>query len=400
MITLQTSYQTFLTTDTFLAISAKINYLLAPEEWDLDALTSVVLGKFKADDEFLILRKAIQCLRYGYQEKKRKLGPQAIIHPLRVTALLTHVMAHGTEPPSLLDLLCTLLHDKEEDLGPNKVSAPLYERMQYHYRELLTMIGPDMASKLEVRIDALTHRVDESSTHNQSYYQYLWEMMEHARACPELLHVKLADRIDNTLDTHVQRGATTRYDFYRILFDKFFSPVDVPVRMEGHERLPDPNTGALRLQQFYKNIVFLALLRRRKLDRLTPTTVNLFTELANVSIRETQQLVLKVFSSELTDVRLQREVLFETLEYCRRGGLNTVTAGGSPLDTDLDGALTDIFSYALENRDKSRLCELFQQPKKLGKLMLAFMGVFSGFIHNDDFYLKGITPSGLNPYGD
>jgi hypothetical protein len=399
MITLQTYYQTFITTDTFLAISAKINYLLAPEEWDLDALTSVVLGKFKADDEFPILRKAIQCLRYGYQEKKRKLGPQAIIHPLRVTALLTHVMVQ-TEPPSLLDLLCTLLHDKDEDLTPTKVSAPLYAQMEHHYAELLSMLTPEIAQKLRVRVHALTHHIDESRTDNQSYYQYLWDMMEQARACPELLHVKLADRIDNTLDTHVQRGATTRYDFYRILFDKFFSPVDVPVRLEGHERLPDPTTGALRLQQFYKNIIMLSMLRRRGLDKLTPTTACLFTELANVSIRETQQLVLKIFSSELRDFRAQREVLFETLEYCRRGGLSTVTTIGSPLDADLDGALTDIFSHALEHRDKSRLYALFQQPKKLGKLMLAFMGVFSGFIHNDSFYLKGITPSGLDPYGD
>jgi (p)ppGpp synthase/HD superfamily hydrolase len=95
-----------LSVESHLTLSATINWHLSARNIDLRALLRVLLGPAKVADQAPLL-EALNYLHLAYGDRRRKSGPAAVLHCLRVAAMLARLMP----VPTTLDLLGALLHD-------------------------------------------------------------------------------------------------------------------------------------------------------------------------------------------------------------------------------------------------------------------------------------------------
>jgi hypothetical protein len=98
----------------FFKLSSELNYNLSAASLNRYNVLLYILGGKRLDsDERLELEKkslmmeALGYLFSAYSHKRRRLGPMAVLHPLRAAALMTR--AH--EAPNLESLLTVLFHD-------------------------------------------------------------------------------------------------------------------------------------------------------------------------------------------------------------------------------------------------------------------------------------------------
>lgn len=373
-----------ITIEEFLTLSAKINYQLSARSLNAPVLLSLVLGPstFDARGQAAML-EAFHALRAGYDQDRRRLGTPGILHPLRAAGLLARTM----DEPTLPDVLAALFHDKEEDLTEKDVGPERFARMNEHFKATLRVLRSDERDRLEEAIRCL-------SNHCGSYSEYVGQIIDQAKRMPELLHVKLSDRIDNTFDVHLQHPGVSRYNFYRAVFDILFLPSFRGVEMGSFHFMPDTPEGVMLLSQLFKNTLLLAMLRKSGLDRLDATTHRLFVGLAVAGIREAQWLALELFNTVFLDVHKQRALLMEVMEYCAAGGVESVRTAGAA--GELDGVFVAFTSG--ERADQKRmLVELFQNHERLARMALAFIVVFAAFINDPDYTLEGIDRKGARP---
>jgi len=372
--------------DEFLTLSANINYQLCARSLKAPVLLSLVLGPTQlTTPERDLFLKAFEALRAGYDQDRRRLGTPGILHPLRATALL----CRSPERPSLVSLLAALFHDKEEDLTEKDVGPERYARMQTHFHELLDTLAPDVRLRVEECIHCLSN--------HGAYSAYMGQLIDHARRFPELLHVKLSDRIDNTFDVHLQHPGVTRYNFYRAVFDILFLPSFRGVSMGDFHFMPDTAEGVMLLSQLFKNTLLLAMIRNAGLDHQDETTRRLFVGLAVAGIREAQWLAMELFNTVYGDVRRQRELLLEVMEYCASGGTNAVRTQGAK--GPLDGIFV-AFTSGDKPQQKKMLVDLFNDHERLARMTLAFIVVFAAFINDPHYTLRGVGREGALPVED
>lgn len=377
-----------LTVEEFLTLSAKINYQLSARSLKAPVLLSLVLGPAnlpESDQQALL--EAFLTIQAGYDQDRRRLGTPGVLHPLRAAALLARTMAQ----PTLNDLLAALFHDKEEDLTAELLGAERHDRMQQRFEGLRGMLDPAVRDRMEQDIRWL-------SNHTPSYSAYVGQLVDHARELPELLHVKLCDRIDNTFDVHLQHPGVSRYNFYRAVFDILFLPNFRGVSMGKFHFMPDTREGVMLLSQLFKNTILLAMMRSNQLDRLDPTTERLFVGLAVAGIREAQWLALELFNTEYASVKRQRELLLSVMEYCAEGGVASVRRPGVPGVSELDGVFVR-FTSGTKAEQKQMLVDLFEDRERLARMALAFIVVFASFINDKEYRLEGIDRTGAHPVG-
>jgi hypothetical protein len=373
-----------LTIEEYVTLSAKINYQLSATAINRPALLALVLGEAELEDaERELLLKAVEVLQAGYHHDRRRLGTPGILHPLRTAALLCRALRN----PSLTHLLCALLHDKDEDLTADEVGPDRWARMQAGYGELLATLGAERAADLEYKVRIL------SNLGTANYEEYLGRLLDGARTRHDILHVKLADRLDNTFDICLQHPGVTKYNFYRAVFDILFLPRFSGVEMGSFHFMPDTGEGVMLLSQLFKDLTFLALLREAKLDTLDTTTRRLFTGLAVAGIREAQWLALESFNTCVTDPAKQRKLLEEVMAYSTTGGIEAVThedAGG-----ELDGMLLATFKAQQDGSRKQMLHRLFDDREQLTRMVLTFIVIFAAFINDPTYTIRGISRTGL-----
>jgi hypothetical protein len=384
------SSRELITIEEFLTLSAKINYQLSARSLKAPVLLSLVLGpvRFPAQEQALLL-ESFHALRAGYDQDRRRLGTPGILHPLRAAALI----ARTVKQPSLPGLLAALFHDKEEDLNEEDVGHERFARMQEHYFAALEMLPLAARERTEASIRAL-------SNHCTSYSEYIGQITDKAREIPELLHVKLADRIDNTFDVHLQHPGVTRYNFYRAVFDILFLPTFRGVSMGDFHFMPDTAEGVMLLSQLFKNTLLLAMLRNARLDTQDETTQRLFVGLAVAGIREAQWLALEMFHTTYANVGRQRELLLELMDYCNHGGVEAVRARGDGHACGAENALDGLFvafTSGTKAEQKKMLVDLFEDHERLARLALAFIVVFAAFINDPNYTLRGIGREGAHP---
>jgi hypothetical protein len=373
-----------LTVEEFLTLSAKINYQLSARSLKAPVLLSLLLGPATLSErDHGILLAAFHTIQAGYDQDRRRLGTPGVLHPLRAAALLARTMV----TPTLNDLLAALFHDKEEDLTEQELGPERFARMQQHYHHMLSLMTGAEQERLADSIRCL-------SNHTPSYSAYVGQITDHARRLPELLHVKLSDRIDNTFDVHLQHPGVSRYNFYRAVFDILFLPNFRGVSMGKFHFMPDTKEGVMLLSQLFKNTILLAQLRNARLDRQDETTRRLFVGLAVAGIREAQWLALEMFNTEYADVQRQRKLLMDVMEYCAGGGIDSVRAEASV--GPLDGVFVK-FTSGTRATQKQMLVELFEDREGLARMVLAFIVVFASFINDDNYTLQGIDRSGAHP---
>jgi hypothetical protein len=374
-----------LTVEGFLRLSADINLQLQARHMSRPALLRLVLGRAEVKHPAPLL-EALTYLRDGYGDRRRKNGPLAILHPLRTAALLSHTM----ENPTILDLLSALLHDKEEDLTAADLGLDEFNRVQKAFEAMRQKIDQDHQWFLGERMAILARRP------GQSYYAYLGQIVGKARQMIDLLHTKLADRLDNTFDIAVQGRGVQERGFFETAFGSLFLP-GYQLEAQELELPPDEDTCVLLLSQLFKNAVFMSVLRMEQLDNLDETTASLFTALADVSRAQAQWVAMETFHTFIHDPTARRQVLDETMKYCQSGGINSVTTrarGGS-----LDGTFLDRFAVADDHARKVQLAAVYRDHELLARLMVLFVAIFTCFLADRAYYIRGIDPNGLKAVG-
>ena len=370
-----------ITIEGFLTLSAKINYQLSARSLKAPVLMSLVLGPSTFDARgHAVLLEAFAALRAGYDDDRRRLGTPGILHPLRAAALL----ARTHDRLTLEGLLAALLHDKEEDLTEAELGPERYGRMQEHYGAMLALLSPVERDRVEDSVRCL-------SNHRATYSAYMGQVTDNARRIPELLHVKLVDRIDNTFDVHLQHPGVSNYNFYRAVFDILFLPTFRGVSMGRFHFMPDVAEGVMLLSQLFKDTLLLAMLRNEGLDRQDETTWRLFVGLAVAGIREAQWLALELFNTVYDDVQRQRALLLDVMDYCASGGIDSVRVESAR--SDLDGVFVG-FTSGTRAEQKRMLTELFQDHERLARMSLAFIVVFASFINDPAYTLRGVGREG------
>ena len=385
MLSVQEQRLAGLSVEGHLTLSATINWHLSARNIDLRALLRVILGPAKVSDQAPLL-EALNYLQQAYGDRRRKNGPAAVLHCLRVAAMLARVMPE----PTTLDLLGALLHDKEEDLTREELGEAEWDRLQTEFARVLEKVDSNHRWFLGERIALLWRQS------SQSYFEYLGVVLAKVRTMPDLLRCKLADRLDNTMDIAVQRTPTDQNAFFELAFSMMFLPGYQPTPIEGAV-VPDVEACVLLFSQLFKNVVLMSMLREQHLDRLDDTTTRLFRALAATSSEQAQWMVTGLLSSPALDWQARRDLLREMMDYCAGGGMAAICSkekGGL-----LDGSFIEHFAHPDDKVRKQQIQSLYGDQLLFVRMLVLYIGMFTSFLADPRYYLHGIDRRGLHTVG-
>ncbi len=371
----------------FLKISAVLNYQLSAKRPNWNNIAYIVLeGKPIAARDEEVLLNAFDYLGKIYGKMKRDLGPFSVLHPLRATALLSH----ASKEVVLLDIMTCLLHDHLEDFNPERLKNSSRTELDQRFRSFLAKLPEDHQERLMEHLIWLTKEPPET------YNRYIGRLLDQACNAPEVVRVKLADRLDNTFDMRIDlQDPLQGVDFFEIIFQTFFTNTYKGYRPERPHQPSLVLNGAQRLYQLFKNIVLMSLIRKQQADAADAISRSLFSALAKASIREAQRISLHVFGYHETSVSTFREILRDTLAYSRSGGFEEVTQpqGGHRLD----GLFMTVFDQPKRDARKRQLLALYQNKSFMIEVAVAFVIIFQNFLNDGDYYVHGISAEGIRP---
>lgn len=376
--------QPVITTHDFFSLSSYLNYQLSgsPINWRA-VLTLMNPERFNQMEEDLIIETLIY-LGEAYGQEKRVLGPFAVLHPIRAASLLSRSSGSTTT----LDLLTTLLHDKNEEITENKYSGEDWQKLETMYQMLIKKIDTIEKWYLNERIHFLTR------DRNEPYYEYLSSLINQARATPELIKVKLADRLDNTLDLRMDLYEdVSGVDCYQVIFEALFTDTYKGPGVRNPHYTERKINGAIRLYELFKNAVFLSLLRSENIV-LDDAALRLYDSLAITSINEAHNIMLHIFGYHIKDLQIQKAILMDVMAYCNKGGIRGITVSGSHR---LDGFLKNNFDYENKAQLRIKLKELYNDKELMAEASIAFAATFTNFLNDRSFIIKGITAEGIQP---
>ncbi len=377
----------------FFKLSSALNYNLSAASLNRYNVLMYIIGDKRLDtdekkDRELkgILMEALGYLFSVYSQKRRRLGPMAVLHPLRSAALFTRSLVRF----NLVDLLTLLFHDILEDIKPGDYDLQQWRSVEGQLYRLLGRMDKEDESRLEARLVSLT-RVE-----NESYYQYVGRLLENTQNFPEIVQVKLADRLDNTLDMRIDlEDPLARIDFFETIFQIMFVN-NYPGYKPRTEHAPTTAiNGARRLYQLFKNAVLLSLIRQ-----LVPAPDRremrvLFDALAEAGLKEAQRTLIHLISYHIKDLHSLRSLVLEAMQYCYSGRSDLVTMpDGSQL---LDGLFSTYFGKKTKKTRRQRLDTLYQNKPLMLEASVAFIVIFLSFLNDENFYIRGISAHGIEP---
>jgi hypothetical protein len=368
----------------FMVLSATINYQLTADPVNWDAVLSLARdGSYQRDGDDELIR-LLEYLHEAYGTSTRRLGPLAVLHPIRTAALLYRTVPDC--PRS--DLVTALLHDKEEDLTHDRYHPRIWKRLEDSYQnELLHMPS---SWRMQERIEALTRRPVED------YFGYLGRVLDAAEQSPDLVRIKLADRLDNTLDMSVDvRSETQDVDCFELVFDVLFTSSHLGQQLPLRHPVTGRINGSRRLYQLYKNAIFLSILRQRGKDRIDASSARLFQALAHGSLRQARQILVHLFIFHIKSTHHQRLLLNEAMEYCQSDRIATVHPAEHP--HRLDGVFDSVFNIPDRKKLRKSLDKLYADKDMMSLVAIAFAATFSSFRNDPNFSIDGIDPAGLHP---
>ena len=375
----------------FLKLSSVLNYNLSAASLNRYNMLLYILGGKRLDaDERVELEKkslmmeALSYLFSAYSHKRRRLGPMAVLHPLRAAALMTR----AREVASLDGLLAALFHDILEDVQSVDFEVQEWRDMERRLFEMLEHLPAEEESRLIQRLKCLTR------TKSESYYRYIGRMLECSAAFPDVVEVKLADRLDNTLDMRIEledplAGIDSFQSIFQLLFVSNY-PGYVP--QTEHQPATAMN-GARRLQQLYKNAVLLSLIRQLSLTAETSSRRTLFEAVAEASLKEAQRTLMHVLGYHFKDHRGQRHLLLDAMDYCFSGRSDLVT---KPDDQRmLDGLFATYFAPTDGKVLRQQLDGLYQNKPLMIQASIAFIVIFLSFLNDPRYFVRGISIEGI-----
>lgn len=376
----------------FFKLSAALNYQLSvSNDFDWNILR-IIIGDVKLSrDQQNIMLDALSYLNHAYKGQHRRMGPLSVLHPLRATAILSRTV----EKVNMLDLLTELLHDIHEDIRAanfpeDKYGKDYYQHLEAEFNQFLYRNDPNDNWYLMERLDLLTRKGGES------YFTYIGRLMNRARQTPELVRVKLADRLDNTLDLHSEfYDPIEHIDFFAALFNILYIKNYQPPEPEVQHPIRHPLYGAYRLYQLFKNAVLASIIRRKQSMHHDPAAQPLFEQLVRASMEEAQRVILHIFDYHLRDVDQQRTLLTDTMHYCQEGGTLEVTKPGAR--SRLDGLFMNYFEYGSVEEHKQKLDLLYKDKPLMIQTALAFVTIFKNFLLDPNYCIEGIHENGFHP---
>ena len=370
----------------FLRLSAALHLQLSADVVGRENILLIITNRIPLEqsDHREVLLKVFDYLNDAYGTRKRLVGPPAILHPLRATALLT--LASGK--PQLLDMLTELLHDNFEDITIDVLGKDRFEDVRSIFSSLLKTIDPTDEWYLMERLDHLTIR------ENESYYRYIGRLLDQAAATRELVRVKLADRLDNTLDLHLEVEDSLRdVDFFRVIFQVMFLSSGSGYDPGCEHPVTPPLNGAQRLYQLFKNAVLLSMIREKRFAVEDPSARRLFEALALASMYEAQRITLHIMAYHVTGTERQRELLMEVLGYAQEGGMMRITSPSSQYS--LDGLFMERFDHVDSKIRNVHLDTLYRDKGLMLQAALSFVVIFLNFVNSPDYWIRGISNRGI-----
>ena len=375
----------------FLRLSAVINYNLSASSLNRHNVLRLILeGKrlhpdYQEDlDQKGIVMEALNYLFSAYSEKRRRLGPMAVLHPLRATALFTRAVDEVT----LVDVLSILFHDVPEDIHPGDFDNVIWKRMEEQIYSLFDRLNAQDEQTLLTCLDSLTKREGES------YFHYIWRLLETTEDNSNAIQIKLADRLDNTLDMRIDlKDPLDDIDFYNIIFQILF---------EGWHQVYTPETvhpptasinGSKRLYQLFKNVVLLSLVRKKGVGDSTAAIQRLIKTIAKASLKEAQRIFVHLIGYHYTDIKLQRELLLDVMNYCYSGKTSFITAPDN--SQMIDGLFLNTFGVLSDQKRAQQLDILYQNKPLMLQAAIAFIVLFSHFLNDPRFFVGGINADGV-----
>ena len=375
----------------FFKLSSALNYNLSAASLNRYTVLMYIIGnkRLVADEtsdreQKSILMEALGYLFSAYSDKRRRLGPMAVLHPLRSAAIFTRFL----DDLSLVNMLTLLFHDVLEDVKPGQFDVQKWKTMESQLYSLMQRMDPEDESKLMRNLLYLTR------TERESYYQYIGRLLDNAQSSPELVAVKLADRLDNTLDMRIDlEDALARIDFFETIFQILFV-----TNYSGYQPMMEhaPTTainGARRLYQLFKNAVLLSLIRQHTPPAGQRAVKILFDAVSEASLKEAQRTLIHLISYHVKDLKAQRSLLLEAMQYCYSGRSDLVTKpDGSQL---LDGLFSTYFRHKSSKVRNRHLDILYQNKPLMLQASVAFLVIFLSFLNDEKYYIQGISASGI-----
>ncbi|MGD8883871.1 MAG: hypothetical protein PVI82_18365 [Desulfobacterales bacterium] len=377
----------------FLKLSSVLNYNLSAASLNrYNVMMYIISGKTldrsasKDKHKKSLLMDALGYLFSAYRQKRRHLGPMAVLHPLRATALF----ARNQDHLNAVNLLSILFHDIMEDINPNDFDANQWMDMESRLYSLLERMNAEDESNLLENIISLT-RIE-----TESYYRYIGRLLDSAGRSPKLVQIKLADRLDNTLDMRIDlEDPLAGVDFFQNIFQLMF--VD---NYQGYIPANDhPPTSALngarRLYQLFKNTVLLSMIRQHKSIGYDRSLRILFEAVCDASLKEAQRTLMHLIGYHIQDPHDQRNLLLEAMDYCFSGRIDLVTKPDR--DQLLDGLFSTYFAHNTKKVLHQQLDILYQNKSLMIQASLAFVVIFLHFLNNSKYYVHGISAEGIEP---
>jgi hypothetical protein len=371
----------------FIRLSEAINLQLSVKAIGSSNIASIITDRhILSRSETDIMMKVLSYLGRAYGVRRRRLGPLAVLHPLRATTL----MARAETNLRLLNLLTCLLHDKLEDLTSQSLGQQHWQALEDDFVALIKSIDPEDEWFLMERLDWLSRHDGET------YFSYIGRLLDNAGDTPELIAIKLADRLDNTLDLQIYvEDPIQHVDFFKDIFQLVFDNSDIELEAEVDNSPAGPLNGAARLYQLFKSAVLMSMIRQRGLVLDNTTAQVLFDALATASMKEAQRVILHIFKYHILSSRERRQLVMEVLKYAQQGGLGHTTLPN--LEHRLDGLFVSIFNDSDRQMRKKSLDFLFQDKSLMIEAALAFVAMFLRFSWDPNFYVKGISEQGVSP---
>jgi len=375
----------------FFKLSSVLNYNLSAASLNRYNVLLYILGgkRLDPDDRLALEKKSLMMEALGYlfsaySHKRRRLGPMAVLHPLRAAALLTR----ARESPSLPSLLAALFHDILEDVQSVDFEVQEWRDMEQRLFEMLEHMPPEEEAQLIQRLKCLTR------TKSESYYRYIGRMLECSADFPDVVEVKLADRLDNTLDMRIDLedplvGIDCFQNIFQLLFVNNY-PGYVP---QAEHQPATVMNGALRLQQLYKNAVLLSLIRQMTFPAETPGRRTLFNAVAEASLKEAQRTIMHLLGHHYRDHHAQRRLVLDAMEYCYSGRSDLVTRPDG--QRMLDGLFATYFAPTDGRLLRQQLDGLYQNKPLMIQASIAFIVIFLGFLNDPRYYIRGISIEGI-----
>jgi len=377
----------------FFKLSSALNYNLSAASLNRYNVLMYIIGDKRLDadekkdrEQKGILMEALGYLFNVYSQKRRRLGPMAVLHPLRAAALFTRSL----DSVNMVDLLTLLFHDILEDINPADYNIQEWKSMEDQLYSLLGRMENEDESRLVTRLMSLT-RVE-----NESYYQYIGRLLDNTQNFPEIVQIKLADRLDNTLDMRIDlEDPLARIDFFETVFQIMFVN-NFPGYKPKMEHAPATAiNGAKRLYQLFKNAVLLSLIRQHVPEMGRREVRILFDALSEAGLKEAQRTLIHLISYHVKDLHTLRSLVLEAMQYCYSGRSDLVTMpDGSQL---LDGLFSTYFGNKAKKSRHQQLDILYQNKPLMLETSVAFIVIFLSFLNDENFYIRGISAEGIEP---